>query len=73
MWICKSEVEVQGHGDLCVVRILGACWAFIMVWNGVRELGGGAFVNGGDKLGWKGVVCDWRRVCGEYLRGGLVW
>ncbi|WP_330169164.1 hypothetical protein [Bartonella grahamii] len=31
--------DVGGFVDLCVVRTLGACWAFIMVWNGGEKIG----------------------------------
>ncbi|WP_330169186.1 hypothetical protein [Bartonella grahamii] len=33
-------------GDLCVVRTLGACWAFVWCEMVVRELGG--------------CICEWR-------------
>ncbi|WP_330169184.1 hypothetical protein [Bartonella grahamii] len=57
MWICKSEVEVQGRGDLC-------CVCFCLVWNVFRELGGGYFkraglVGGCEALSGGGGLKGW--------------
>ncbi|WP_330168075.1 hypothetical protein [Bartonella grahamii] len=41
MWICKSEVEIQGRGDLWiyVLCVFLSCWAFGMAWNGGEKIG----------------------------------
>ncbi|WP_273723522.1 hypothetical protein [Bartonella sp. AU18XJBT] len=74
MWICKSEVEVQGRGGFMRCVGLGGCWAFGMAWNVVRWIGEVVFVNGGvrgmegeENAYGQGEGVDKRRVC---LRGG---